>query len=403
MLKLALRNVFRHKLRTGMTLAAIVFGVVGLILSGGFVQDMYYQLGESIIHSQSGHLQVSRAEFHAHGTRSPEKFLIDQPESVKQKLLALPQVEDVMERINFSGLISNGRSDWPIVGEGVEPDKEARLGTHVRITAGRQLTKGDTYGVILGEGVAHALMLRPGDHATLLINTAEGALNSLEFEVVGIFQSFSKDYDARAVRIPLDAAHELLGTQGVNSLVVSLKHTEDTQLVADALTHQLDSRQFEVMTWEQLNDFYGSTVALYERQFGVLQFIILVLVLLSVANSVNMSVFERVGEFGTMMALGNRRRVVFQLVLTENALLGLCGGALGVAFGLILAWVISSIGIPMPPPPNANLGYTAHIRVVPSILLMAFGIGVCATFLAALIPARRVSRIPVTDALLQNY
>ncbi len=403
MLKLALRNVFRHKLRTGMTLAAIAFGVVGVILSGGFVQDMYYQLGESIIHSQSGHLQVSRAGFHAHGTRSPEKFLMDQPELVKQKLLAQPQVKEVMERINFSGLISNGRSDWPIVGEGVEPDKEARLGTHVRITAGRQLNKGDTDGVMLGAGVANTLMLHPGDHAMLLLNTAEGALNSLDFEVVGIFQSFSKDYDARAVRIPLDAAHELLDTHGANSLVVSLKHTKDTHLVADALRRQLDRKQFEVMTWEQLNDFYASTVALYERQFGVLQFIILVLVLLSVANSVNMSVFERVGEFGTMMALGNRRRVVFQLVLTENALLGLCGGTLGVAFGLILAWVISSIGIPMPPPPNADLGYMAHIRIVPSMLLTAFGIGVCATFLAALIPARRVSRIPIANALLQNY
>ena len=119
MLKLALRNVFRHKLRTAMTLVAIVFGVVGLILSGGFVQDMFHQLGESIIHSQSGHLQVSRAGFQAHGTRSPEKFLIDQPAALRQQLLAQPQVDDVMGRINFSGLISNGRSDWPIVGEGV--------------------------------------------------------------------------------------------------------------------------------------------------------------------------------------------------------------------------------------------------------------------------------------------
>ena len=82
-------------------------------------------------------------------------------------------------------------------------------------------------------------MLHPGDHAMLLLNTAEGALNSLDFEVVGIFQSFSKDYDARAVRIPLDAAHELLDTHGANSLVVSLKHTKDTHLVADALRRQL--------------------------------------------------------------------------------------------------------------------------------------------------------------------
>src|SRR5258706_882332 len=141
MLKLALRNVFRQKLRTAMTLAAIVLGVVALILSGGFVQDVYYQLGEALIHSQSGHMQVSRAGFQAHGTRSPEKFLIDRPDSVRQALLNQPEVDDVMARINFSGLISNGRSDWPIVGEGVEPEKEAKLGTHLKLVEGRQLEK----------------------------------------------------------------------------------------------------------------------------------------------------------------------------------------------------------------------------------------------------------------------
>ena len=402
MLKLALRNVFRQKLRTAMTLAAIVLGVIGLILSGGFVQDVYYQLGEALIHSQSGHLQVSRAGFQAHGTRSPEKFLIDRPDSVTQLLMKLPQVDDVMARINFSGLISNGRSDWPIIGEGVEPDKEAVLGTQVRFVEGRQLAKNDLYGVVLGEGIAHALKLRTGDRATLLLNTAEGALNSLEFEVVGTFQSFSKDYDARAVRIPLAAAHELLGTKGVNSLVVSLKRTEDTRQVADALARQLDSKQFEVKTWQQLNDFYENTVALYERQFGVLQFIILVMVLLSVANSVNMSVLERVGEFGTMMALGNRSGVVMRLVVTENVLLGLCGATLGVVLGMILAWVISAIGIPMPPPPNANRGYTAHILILVPTLVIGFSVGFFATLLAALIPARRVSRIQVVEALRQN-
>ena len=402
MVKLALRNVFRQKLRTGMTMAAIVLGVVALILSGGFVQDVYYQLGEALIHSQSGHVQVSRAGFQAHGTRSPEKFLIDQPGSVMQALLNQSEVDDVMARINFSGLISNGRSDWPIVGEGVEPDKEAKLGTHLKLVEGRQLEKGDTYSVVLGDGVAQALKLRTGEHATLLLNTAEGALNSLEFEIVGTFQSFSKEYDSRAVRIPLAAAHELLGTQGVNSLVIALKRTEDTQKVAAAVARQLNNDQFEVRTWEQLNDFYASTVALYERQFGVLQFIILIMVLLSVGNSVNMSAFERVGEFGTMMALGNRSRVVFRLVLTENVVLGLCGGALGVALGLTLAGAISAVGIPMPPPPNANIGYIAHIRVLPSTVAAAFGVGLCATLLAALFPAWRVSRTPVVNALRQN-
>lgn len=402
MLKLALRNVFRHKLRTAMTLAAIMFGVIGLILSGGFVQDVYYKLGESLIHSQSGHLQVSRSGFHDHGTRSPEKYLVTEAERLRKQLTELPQVDDVMARINFSGLLSNGKTDWPIIGDGIEAEREARLGTHIKIVAGKPLTKDDVFGILLGSGVAKTLQLKPGDRVTLLVNLAEGALNSQEFEVIGVFQSFSQDYDARAIRIPLAAAQELLATSGINSLVVSLKDTAATLQVAAALRSRIDDAQLEVLTWDQLNDFYASTVALYERQFGVLQLIILMLVLLSVANSVNMSVFERVGEFGAMMALGNRNRVIFRLVLTENILLGLIGSLLGLSLGWLLSLLISAIGIPMPPPPNANLGYTAHIRTVPATLISAVGVGFLATFLAALIPARRVSRIPVAKALLQN-
>ena len=403
MLKLALRNIFRHRLRTAMTLASMVFGVVGLIVSGGFIHDVYHQLGEALIHSQSGHLQIARAGFREMGSRSPERYLIEAPEALKATVSRRAEVADVMERVSFSGLVSNGRTDWPIVGEGVEPDKEAALGSLLKITAGRQLAASDANGILIGHGVAKALKLKPGDQLTLLVNTAEGALNNLDFEVIGTFQSFSADFDARAVRIPLAAAHELLGSTGANTLVLSLQRTEDTARVAAALKAELSAGAFEVNTWIELNDFYTNTVALYERQFGVLQLIILILVLLSVANSVNMSVFERVGEFGTMMALGNRRAHVFRLLVVENSLLGAFGGIIGVVLGILVALAVSAIGIPMPPPPNSNVGYIAHIQVVPSVVLMAFLIGSIAAVLASFWPAWRVSHIPVDAALRQNY
>jgi putative ABC transport system permease protein len=56
----------------------------------------------------------------------------------------------------------------------------------------------------------------------------------------------------------------------------------------------------------------------------------------------------------------------------------------------------------MPPPPNANLGYTAHVQIVPSALLVAFAVGFIATVVSALWPALRVSRTPVVDALRSN-
>jgi putative ABC transport system permease protein len=88
--------------------------------------------------------------------------------------------------------------------------------------------------------------------------------------------------------------------------------------------------------------------------------------------------------------------------MTESVLLGLFGAVLGMTLGCVVALIISAIGIPMPPPPNANIGYTAFIRLVPLDVLTAGSIGFVATCLAAVMPARRVSRMPVVDALRQG-
>jgi putative ABC transport system permease protein len=123
---------------------------------------------------------------------------------------------------------------------------------------------------------------------------------------------------------------------------------------------------------------------------------------LGVANSVTMSLHERTGEFGTLKALGTRNGDLFRLILVENAVLGFLGGLSGVLVGVVLAWAISAVGIAMPPPPNMNTGYTAIIRVVPWMLVLAFGVGWLATLLAAILPARRAARQPIVEALRAN-
>jgi putative ABC transport system permease protein len=402
MFKLALRNILRQKSRTAMTLAAIVFGVSGLILTGGFVADVLTQLGEATIHSQLGHVQVFKQGFYEKGSRSPEKYVIEDADEIARFAAKMPEADTVLQRIRFAGLLNNGKADWAIVGEGVEPDKENHLGTFVRITAGRQLKDEDASGVLIGDGVAKALALEPGDTVTLIMNTADGALNTTELNVVGVFQSFSKDFDTRAVRIPIAAARELLARDGANSIVLLLHRTADTALVKDLLVPRLQSLGFDIRDWVELSDFYAKTVELYRTQFGVLQWIVLIMVLLSVFNTVNMSVFERVGEFGTLMALGNTRGYVFRLVMVENAMLGLFGAVVGVVLGTLAALAISEVGIPMPPPPNSNVAYTATVRVLPDTVFLAFGVGLIATLVAALLPAHRVSRTPIVDALRYN-
>lgn len=397
LISLAIRNVLRQKARMAITVATIATGVAALIVSGGFIADTFWQLGEAVIHSQLGHAQIARQGYFSRGGRSPLDYLINQPDELVAQVRKYPEVTQIMQRVNFSGLLNNGHSDLAVIGEGIEPEKETQLGSHITVVEGRHLAPGDQYGAMIGNGVARAMKLRSGDRATLVVNTLEGALSTISIEIVGIFQTISKDYDARAVRVALPAAHELLGTRGVNVLVVSLKNTADTAQLARRMERL--SRTYEARTWDQLSDFYSKTVGLYETQFGALRLIVLMMVMLGVMNTINMSIFERQSEFATMRALGSYESTVFRLIVLETAVVSCVGTVLGVALGAGIAAGLSKVGIPMPPPPNADIGYVARIQLIPMGIAIAAAVGIASPLFATLVPAMRVSRMALALGL----
>jgi putative ABC transport system permease protein len=399
LLRLALRNVIRQGSRSAIALVAIALGVAAIIVAGGFVHDVYIQLGESIIHSSYGHLQAYRKGYAAYGTQRPTDYLIEEPDEVIRRVRELTGVDIVLSRLRFTGLANAGGGDWPIAGEGVEPKLENRLGTYIQLVEGRLLSEDDHYAVIVGDGVAKALHVSAGKSMSINTATPEGALNSLEFEVVGVFRSYSKEFDQRAIRLPLAAAQELLAVRGINEVVVTLADTAATDRAASALRDRLGSADYEVRTWRDLADFYAKTVRLFDRQFGFMQVVLLLMIVLSVANTINTAAFERLPEFGTMLALGDRRGDVFRLIMVECFVLGILGSAVGVAIGLALAVAISAVGIPMPPPPNADLGYVALIRIVPEVILGAFAVGTVSAALAGVLPSFKIARTAPAEAL----
>ena len=168
-LLLALRNIFRQKARSAATLIAITVGVAGLILAGGFVQDIFIQLGEATIHAQTGHIQIARQGYREGKTRAPEKYLIDTPEELKKNATGVTGVDKVFARLSFSGVINNGKRDLGIIGEGVEPSAEEKLGTYMKYIEGRPLRDEDRDGIVMGHGVARSLGLKPGDRVNLVI------------------------------------------------------------------------------------------------------------------------------------------------------------------------------------------------------------------------------------------
>lgn len=171
----------------------------------------------------------------------------------------------------------------------------------------------------------------PGDTVVLLSTTASGGINAVEAKVRGLFFTSNKEFDDVALRLPLSLAQQLLKIQGVHRWLVLLDDTRYTDAtVANIKTHfAAEGAELEVVAWYRLADFYNKTVALFGRQLSVVAGIIGLIIVLSISNTMIMSVMERTREIGTLLALGNRRRQVLGLYVSEGVWLGVIGGFAG--------------------------------------------------------------------------
>lgn len=382
-------------------LLTIVGGVVALMLASGFIEWIFLQMRESTIQSQLGHVQVVRPRYFDGGAADPYANLLpaDAANGALQSLASAPGVQVVTPRLAFTGLVSFGDATLSFSGEGVDPGKEIRLSNGIQIVSGEPLSPSDPVGLVIGEGLAANLGVKVGDRVVLLVTTKSGGVNGVECHVRGIFSTYSKAFDDSSLRVPLETVRKLVKVAGATNWVVVLDRTEDTDLFMEQHGEQLRSKGFEAVPWYHLADFYNKTVILFSRQVGVVKFLIGMIIILSISNTLSMAVIERMNEIGTVMALGKRRKAVLRMFIIEGAILGFLGGALGVVVGYILAHIISAIGIPMPPPPGMAKGYIGEIMITWSLVLDALLLAVGTTLIASVVPAWRASNVIIVDAL----
>ncbi len=416
-LKIALRNIFRHKARSVITLSTIVFGCVALIFIGGYFEDIFKQLRESYIRSQVGHIQIFKKGFNENGKADPYLYLLEDDEQIKAMIKAIPEVKFIAARLNFSGLISTGETTIVFLGQGLEAQyeqtvleketkdlraflKTSKAGSPV-ISSGQGLVENDQRQLILGKGLAQTMDAQVDSTITLLTNTVYGSTNAMDMNVKGVFYTSAKDYDDMFLRLPLKTAQKLLNTQSVGSWVVWLNKTEDTDKVYDSLTAMIAQKELnlELRRWEDLADFYNKTVAMFNKFYLIMRIVTGIIVVLGIFNTLNMAVMERISEIGTLMALGVRRSGVMKLFLLEGLLLGTVGGVFGVIAGMIVVSLVSSVGITMPPPPGASISWLSTPQFIPSLAVSTFVLSVIVGGFSALFPAYKASRLQITTAL----
>jgi len=401
--RLALRNIFRNRRRSLITFLVLVFGATALILFGGYKEISFEGIRESTIRDSVGHLQIYRHGFLDSESQRPLQYGLENVEKIRALIESDPRVEMTSAQISLMGLVSNGEKSEAFMATAVEPRKDKNMASQV-IKQGTYLSDKEPDGVILGEVLAKSMNVKPGDSLTLMTTSVGQSLNAMDVRILGIFTTGVKEYDERAIKIPLVTAQRLMHTNKVERLLVLLRRTEDTAAVKRDLSAKLAAGHWniEMRDWEQLATFYHQVVALYNAIFGFLGWVVFAIVILSVGNTVMMSILERTREIGTMLAVGTCRSRVWIMFVMEGMLVGAIGGALGLAFGSGLTTLINHVNIQMPPPPGYTEGYLLRIALSPSLLMNAFEVSLITATLAAIIPSIRGSRLNIVRALAHN-
>lgn len=400
---LGLRNLRRNFRRSCVTGLSIGFGFAAIALFAGYTANTYRGLEIQAVHGELlGHLTIGKKNLRTAGRLHPEKYLLT-PQEI-DKISALVQHEipgaHIARRLSVSGMISNGRVSTIFVAQALAPqDMEILRGPRARASGALDPEKPTA--ITIAQGLAQILGLKDGDDAALLLSTIYGQANAADASVSDIFSTGIADTEDKFLYLPLEFAQSLYDAPGrADRLTVLLPDAAQTTQLRALLAQKLDSLglDLEVSTWQQLSNMYRPVKGLFDMIFGFLLSIVLVIVAMSVANAMAMSVVERTRETGTFRAMGMRDSRVVSLFVTEAFLLVLLGCAVGLVLTLLASGAINAANLSFQPPSFSE-------RVPLSVGFDAARVGFTAlalcllSVLSAFICARSVTRQKITDAL----
>ncbi len=406
--RLAWRNLGRNKRRTALTTAAGVFATVLSMLNLAVGDGSHERWIEHAVKLYPGHFQVSLAGYREFRTLD---YALPLDASAERKLDALGFGAGWAPRLEAWGLISADRDEATGRGMqlfGIDPAREARLSKLIgAIDSGRMAARADgAREIVLGALLARNLGVSLGDAVIVLSADAFGSQSADRFTVVGTFSIGDDEFDGFGALVDLEELRAFLEAgSGVSHVAVFLPESDQLASVAVELDADFPAESYEVLPWQELMPDMLQFMLLDDVGNWIGNSVLIVVVGFGLLNTILMSVFERVREFGVLRALGLRPRAVFALVLIESIQLTLLGIAIGFAIGIPLVLWLAQHPIPIT---GENMRASTELFDLEPLIMFALGRDSLVTLpllligvgvVAAIPPAIRASRGRPVDAL----
>jgi putative ABC transport system permease protein len=342
LLTIAWRNIWRNKRRSLIVITSVVVGMIAILYNDALSIGMVTQIFENQIGSHVAYIQIHRKGFNDNKIIQTS---IDNPDSVGAILQQNQNILSFSRRVETFGLLSSALNSSGGMIVGVEPDKEQLVTTIKRsIVHGHYLT-GAKHEVVIGQRLAEKLGVGLGDKVVGMASTMNGSVGSDLFRVVGIFETASSEFDKSYIYISLTNAQEMLEMgKRISEFAVITKQRERVEAVKNVLAKRL-GQKYEVLSYADLMPLMLSQIEIYKESLYIVYLIVGLAMIFGIINTMLMSVYERIQEFGVLMAIGMKNSRLFTMVLTEAAFLGIVGSGVGMLIGYGMYIPLSTHGI----------------------------------------------------------
>ena len=399
-IKVSWRNLWRNPIRTNVTISAVAICIAILII----FQSMIVGLIEKAKFNTTN-LIIGEVQIHA------EDYFDDR--SIYKSLQNIEEIHSVAKENNIGlversygfGLISSGTKSAGTQFWGINPESELQhfdFANH--IDKGNFLTNTSLKKIVLGKKLASSIAADIGTELVVFVQGADGSLGNELFYVSGIIKNMADNIDRGAAMILREDFNILFSTNNlIHEIALNSKgrlESEEIQKLVSAKTTGVD-----VETWQQLMP----TIAMMTEKMIVFMRTLFSLIFgiaasLGVMNTMIMSTYDRMREFGIIRAIGTTPWRILKQVSLEAILMTIFASIIGVIVGLSVALYFQKYGFDVSGSGNMSFGgvvmdpiWRANVSV--GIVFLPVALMILVSTVASIYPASIAARIKPVEAI----
>ena len=400
---LALKNLRRNLRRTLISSVAVVAGVTLMIIGNGLIGGLNEGIIRAQIDSQSGHVSLRPPSIEQGEITHPVSELEALPESIEQAIRSYTSAP----RLLFDLRIIFGRD--AARGMGVGYDSTLDLSVFLRDSQDLEGHWPEAHGgegLVVGKSLAELLGVSVGDVVSVQTRTADGAQNALDLPIVGVVHAHNPAVDNQSVFMLMEEAVRLVAARGPSQIALRLSRRNQSDSVAEKLSAVTTQEGWSVESYSVAADDLLQINRVREKALRLMIFVILAIAATGIANTIIMSVYERIREVGTMAAMGMQPARIRLLFLVEGAIMGLLASIVGALLGATINHHFSVHGFDVGNLPDATsrvpFSTTIYTSYSLSMVFWAVAFGVVVAVVASVWPARFASRLDPATAVRED-